>query len=108
MPSAEPTRLTDDLWLAAHDGVKGARLIGDWPLGVGLATGLLAELVHGGFLELRDGELFRTAAELPDDPALRPLLIKMEAEEQTWPPPAPALSVPKRACRWATSSALAM
>ncbi|WP_433721504.1 GOLPH3/VPS74 family protein [Actinoplanes sp. CA-051413] len=93
MPSAEPTRLTDDLWLAAHDGVKGARLIGDWPLGVGLATGLLAELIHGGFLELREGELFRaqdTAAALPSDPALRPVLVTMQAEEQTWPaPPAP-------------------
>lgn len=89
MPSAEPTWLTDDLWLAAHDGVKGARLIGDWPLGVGLAAGLLAELIHGTFLELRDGELFRTAAELPADPALRPLLVRMEAEEQTWPQQAP-------------------
>jgi hypothetical protein len=39
--------LTDDLWLAAHDSVNGKPQIGDWPLGVGLATGLLAELVHG-------------------------------------------------------------
>ncbi|MFI7543814.1 GPP34 family phosphoprotein [Actinoplanes sp. NPDC049599] len=88
MLSAESTRLTDDLWLAAHDGVKGARLIGDWPLGVGLAAGLLAELIHGGCLELRDGELFRTtkaAAALPTDPALRPLLVTMHAEEQTRP-----------------------
>ncbi|GAA3907131.1 GOLPH3/VPS74 family protein [Actinoplanes auranticolor] len=90
MPSAEPTRLTDDLWLAAHDGVKGARLIGDWPLGVALATGLLAEFIQGGFLELREGELFRTAkaaAALPSDPALRPVLVTMQAEEQTWPVP---------------------
>lgn len=48
MPSAEPTWLTDDLWLAAHDGVKGARLIGDWPLGVGLAAGLLADWFPAG------------------------------------------------------------
>ena len=89
MPSADPTCLTDDLWLAAHDGVRGACLIGEWPLGVGLATGLIAELVHGGFLELQGGELFRTAAELPDDPALRPLLTKLEAEEQDWSPPVP-------------------
>ena len=90
MPSAEPGRLADDLWLAAHDSVNGKPQIGDWPLGVGLATGLIAELVHGGFLDLRQSELFRTTAELPDDPALRPLLIKMEAEEQTWPPLPPA------------------
>src|SRR5688572_22263838 len=93
MLSAEPSWLTDDLWLAAHDGVKGTRLIGDWPLGVGLATGLLAELIHGGFVELRDGQLFRKTAGLPDDPALRPVLIKMEAEEKTWPPLAPAARV---------------
>ncbi|GAA3914189.1 GOLPH3/VPS74 family protein [Actinoplanes auranticolor] len=88
MPSTDATRLTDDLWLAAHDGVKGARLIGDWPLGVGLAAGLFAELIHDGFLELRDGELFRTtkaAAGPPTDPAVRPLLVKMEAEEQGRP-----------------------
>jgi hypothetical protein len=93
MPSAEPTRLTDDLWLAAHDGVKGARLIGDWPLGVALATGLLAEFIHGRFLELRGGELFRTTkatAALPSDPALRPVLVTMQAEEQAWPAPARA------------------
>jgi hypothetical protein len=95
MPPAGPTRLTDDLWLAAHDGVRGARLIGDWPLGVGLAAGLLAELAYGGWLELREGELFRTSAELPTDPALRPLLVKMEAEELTWPRPAPPLSRPR-------------
>lgn len=89
MPSAESRWLANDLWLAAHDGVRGARLIGDWPLGVGLAVGLLAEMIFGGFLELREGELFRTAAELPTDPALRPLLVKMEVEEQTWPRPVP-------------------
>ncbi|WP_212987259.1 GOLPH3/VPS74 family protein [Actinoplanes auranticolor] len=93
MPSAEPTRLTDDLWLAAHDGVKGSCLIGSRPLGVGLAAGLLAELVHGRFLELREGELFRSTGELPEDPALRPVLVKIEAEERTWLPSAPPASV---------------
>ena len=41
MPSAEPTRLTDDLWLAAHDSLRGTSEIGDQALGVGLATGLV-------------------------------------------------------------------
>lgn len=99
MPSRGRKRLTDDLWLAAHDGVKGARLIGDWPLGIGSAAGLLAELVSEGFLELRQGELFRTSAELPTDPALRPLLVRMEAEEQAWPRPAPPLSPVPTAAR---------
>jgi hypothetical protein len=85
MPSAEPTRLTDDLWLAAHDSLRGTTHLGDRALGVGLATGLLAELLHGGFLNLRDGELFRTTRPAPDDPALSPLLEVMAAEESTWP-----------------------
>lgn len=96
MPSAEPTSLTDDLWLAAHDSVNGKPWIGEWPLGVGLATGLLAELVQAGLLELRERELFRMTAELPADPALRPLLIKMEAEEQDRPPTLPP-AMPVRA-----------
>nr|WP_221383162.1 GPP34 family phosphoprotein [Actinoplanes polyasparticus] len=80
MQSLGPARLTDDLWLAAHDGVRGRLQVNDRTLGVGLATGLLAELVHGGHLELHDGVLIRTAAPT-DDLALRPVLIQMEAEE---------------------------
>jgi hypothetical protein len=93
MLSAGPARLTDDYWLAAHDGVNGACVIGEWPLGVGLATGLLAELVFGKHVELHNGELFRTNAKTPDDPALGPVLTRMENEEQAQrpvPPPAPA------------------
>ncbi|GLH99869.1 GPP34 family phosphoprotein [Phytohabitans aurantiacus] len=86
MPSAVPTRLTDNLWLAAHDSVDGRPHIGDWPLAVGLATGLLAELGQYRYCELRQGELFRTNADLPDDPALAPLLTKMASEEQSRPP----------------------
>ncbi|GAA4731240.1 GPP34 family phosphoprotein [Phytohabitans rumicis] len=97
MPSAAPTWLTDNLWLAAHDSVNGKPHIGEWPLAVGLATGLLAELVHDQYCELRQGELFRTIAELPDDPALAPLLIKMAAEEQTWPTPPPTARIQARA-----------
>src|SRR5688572_20568837 len=90
--------LTDDLWLAAHDSVNGKPQIGDWPLGVGLATGLLAELVHGKLCVLEQGELFRTTAEAPNDPALAPLLIKMETEEQSWPP-MPPVSPPRAQAR---------
>lgn len=89
MPTAEPTRLTDDLWLAAHDSVNGKPRIGDWPLGVGLAAGLLAELIMLEFLDLRQGELFRETEELPNDPALRPLLVTMAEEERLRPTPEP-------------------
>lgn len=103
--------LTDDLWLAAYDSVNGKPRIGDWALGVGLATGLIAELIHntvlsveradpegfsarGRFVDLRQGELFRNSAvAVPDDPALRAVLVQMQSEERSWlavPRPAPA------------------
>jgi Golgi phosphoprotein 3 GPP34 len=100
MSSAGPARLTDDFWLAAHDSVNGKPKIGAWPLAVGLATGLLAELVHDQFLELRDGELFRdNARPAPDDPALRPVLAGMVNEERTWPT-APVTAGPPEMGGW--------
>jgi hypothetical protein len=99
MPSAEPTRLTDDLWLTAYDSVSGRPRIGDWPLGVGLATGLIAEVIDGRFVELREGELFRTGAAPPDDPALGPVLVKMQAEEHDRTVPAPSAMASRHA--WA-------
>ncbi|TDO38237.1 GPP34 family phosphoprotein [Paractinoplanes brasiliensis] len=88
--------LADEFWLAAHDGVKGQPRLGPWALGVGLATALLAELVYGGHLQLYDGELFRSGADGPDDPALRSLLSKMQSEEQSWAPPDMPVDVPVR------------
>jgi hypothetical protein len=69
MLSVGSKRLTDSLWLAAHDGLRSRPRIGEKPLGVGLATGLLAELIYDGCLELRDGELFRTDTSHCPDPA---------------------------------------
>jgi hypothetical protein len=90
MSSAGPSRLTNELWLAAHDSTTGRTWVGARPLAVGLATGLLAELVHDGFLKLQNGTLFRTSETPPDDPALGPLLVKMQAEERSrLPPPSP-------------------
>ncbi|MEV6303887.1 hypothetical protein AB0M02_31095 [Actinoplanes sp. NPDC051861] len=77
-------------WLTGHDGVKGARLVGDRPFGVGLAAGLLAELVHDRWCRLWDGELFRTTADAPHDTALYALLAKMHEDEQHRPPVRPA------------------
>nr|WP_221375099.1 GPP34 family phosphoprotein [Actinoplanes polyasparticus] len=99
MPSAEPTRLTDDLWLTAYDSVSGRPRIGDWPLGVGLAAGLIAELIDGRFVDLREGELFRTGATPPADPALGPVLVKMRAEEQDRAVPASSAMASRHA--WA-------
>jgi hypothetical protein len=86
MSSVEPQRLTDCLWLAAHDSLDGKPRIGEWSLGVGLATGMLGELIHNNCLEVREGEIFRADGSSCDDPALRPLLDKMAAEEASWPP----------------------
>jgi hypothetical protein len=49
--------LADDLYLAAHDGARGRRLLTPTTLGLGLAAGLLAELVLWGRLEVRDARL---------------------------------------------------
>lgn len=93
MPPAELSRLADHLWLAAHDSVNDKSCIGEWPLGVGVATALLAELVHDRFLELREGELFRTTQAPLNDPALSPLLVTMQAEERDRPSPVPLARV---------------
>jgi len=88
MPSiAELTGPSDEFFLAAHDGVKCSRVLADRPLGIGLATGLLAALVRGDWCQLWDGELFRTGAGQPRDEALYALLARMEEDEQDWPPP---------------------
>ena len=83
---------TDDFWLAAHDGHKNSRVIGDTALGIGLGTGLLVELVHGGWCQLRgdEGLLFRREdVSPPTDPALHVLLDQMRSDEKDWPPPQP-------------------
>lgn len=90
MRSPEPGRLTDDFWLTAHDSVRSRPLIGELPLGYGLAAGLLAELLQDGHLRLRDGQLFRTEGKRCNDPALQPLLAKMAAEERHAEPDSPA------------------
>ncbi|MEV6299860.1 GPP34 family phosphoprotein [Actinoplanes sp. NPDC051861] len=84
MSSVEPGRLADGFWLAAHDSVGVKPRIVGWPLGIGLAAGLLAESIEGGFLEVRGGELFRTTARFPEDPALRAVLQAMAREERDW------------------------
>ncbi|XVV10862.1 GPP34 family phosphoprotein [Actinoplanes sp. CA-131856] len=89
--SVDRIGFTGSLWLAAHDKVNGGSRLNEYALGVGLGGGLLAELVEGGYLLVRDGELFRTSrARLPTDPALGPLLTTMVEEEQLWPATPPA------------------
>ncbi|GAB1691726.1 hypothetical protein KRM28CT15_35290 [Krasilnikovia sp. M28-CT-15] len=49
--------LADDLFLAAHDTPRGRSLLSPATLGLGLAAGLLAELILWRRLDLRDGRL---------------------------------------------------
>ncbi|MFF5291896.1 GOLPH3/VPS74 family protein [Paractinoplanes globisporus] len=86
--------VADSLWLAAHDNVKDKPRIGEWPLGIGLGAGLLAELIGDGHLELRDGEFFRTMQPPTTDMALGPLLATIVEEEQSQAPPQPAATRP--------------
>jgi len=77
-------RVADDLWLLAHDDVTGRAFVQPRPLGLGLAAGLLAELVLTGSLSLA-GEQFRvTAGRWPpaDDLAARVLGLVAGEREQ--------------------------
>jgi hypothetical protein len=49
--------LADDLFLAAHDTVRGKSLLSPATLGLGLASGLLAELILWRRMDLKDGLL---------------------------------------------------
>lgn len=89
MPAPEPEKLTDKLWLTAHDSVGHKPCISERALGLSLASGLLGELIYDGNAELRDGKLFRIGGSLSHDPALDPLLRKMAEEERRWMSPAP-------------------
>ena len=62
----------DDLYLMAHHDLTGRPLLQPRPLGLGLAGGLLAELMLGGSIGLRhDGALLAGRAWLGDDLARR-------------------------------------
>jgi predicted nucleic acid-binding protein len=49
--------LADDLFLAAHDTVKGKSLLSPATLGLGLSAGLLGELILWRRMDLKDGLL---------------------------------------------------
>ena len=59
MSSPLPLQLTDNLWLTAHDQLRanGDRKLGAKPFGLGLAAGLLAELIMCKSLTLEAEQL---------------------------------------------------
>ncbi len=66
--AAERHRLVaDDLYLMAHDDVTGRSFLQPRALGLGLAGGLLAELMLAGSISLSDGWLVVSGLAPPDD-----------------------------------------
>ncbi|WIM99940.1 GPP34 family phosphoprotein [Actinoplanes oblitus] len=94
MSGPVPQKLTDKYWLAAHDSLRGKPRTNERVLGIGLAAGLLGELVHDRCVKVRDGRLLRVSGKRSDDPALYPLLSKMVEEERRSVPP--VSSVPRQ------------
>jgi len=70
-PGLEGTgRIGDDLYLLAHNDVTGKPYIQPRPLGLGLAGGLLAELVLAGALVVAGDQITVTARRRPPGDAL--------------------------------------
>jgi hypothetical protein len=74
--------LADDLFLTAHDTVKGKSLLSPATLGLGLAAALLGELILWRRLDLADGILTPLDDRPPADPAVTPVLEQILREPQ--------------------------
>ena len=72
--------LADDLYLAAHDGARGRCLLTAATLGLGLASGLLGELVLWRRLELADGRVTVLDDRPTADPATSAVLEQLLRE----------------------------
>lgn len=81
-PPAPSLTLTDDFWLAAHDTVSGKPRMAAGPLGTGLATGLLAELLFTGHIAVSKSLLYVQFAPSPEDPALVPIVAQLDEEDR--------------------------
>ncbi|MEV6600870.1 GPP34 family phosphoprotein [Actinoplanes sp. NPDC051346] len=79
MPSSQ-LPLADDLYLAAHDSPRGRCLLSDATLGLGLAAGLLAELVLWRRLDVRDNHIVVIDDEPTRDPATAAVLGQLLRE----------------------------
>jgi hypothetical protein len=82
-PGLEGTgRVADDLWLLAHSDLTGKPYIQPRPLGLGLAAGLLAELVVAGALAVVDEQIMVTARHPPPGDALAGQVLGLVAGER--------------------------
>ena len=73
-------RLADDLYLIAHNDISGKPLLQPRALGIGLAGGLLAELMLPGAIRLSRGTVIAAAGKPPGDPLARSVLSLVASE----------------------------
>lgn len=78
-------RLADDLYLLAHHDVTGRPFLQPRALRLGLAGGLLAELIFDGAIWLRAGMTGASGADRIEDDLLRRVLVVMLAERDLLP-----------------------
>src|SRR5215472_17242233 len=82
-PGLEGTgRIADDVWLLAHNDVTGKPYIQPRPLGLGLAGGLLAELVLDGALSVAEDELTVADGHRPPADELAHMVLGIVASER--------------------------
>jgi hypothetical protein len=74
--------LADDLFLTAHDTVKGKCLLSPATLGLGLAAALLGELILWRRIDLRDGALTLIDDRPTADAAVTAVLEQIQREPQ--------------------------
>ena len=78
-------RLADDLWLLAHHERSGRPHLQPRALGLGLAGGLLAELVLPGTIRVWRGLIIPAGAQPPGDDLTHRVLRTMSAEREHLP-----------------------
>jgi hypothetical protein len=80
--------LADELWLVTHDDDSGSPRLHSAGLGMGLAGGLLAELVLAGHLDVEDGRVYLVDQRPADNALGFEVLEQIRAEPQhpapTW------------------------
>ena len=82
-------RLADDLWLVAHHEITGKPHLRPRAAGVGLAGGLLAELMLAGGIRLWRGMIVPAGGPVSRDGLARAVLVQVTSEGKS--------SVPLRA-----------
>jgi hypothetical protein len=78
-------RVGDDLWLLAHNDVTGRAYVQPRPLGLGLAGGLLAELILAGALSVGGDQITVTGHRPPADELTGRVLRLVAGEREAHP-----------------------